>query len=82
MAQSNAALVDALVALDHSELDEVVTFLLERDPRTPKLQALFDALYDKMEAAGLHSRVRLRIMMDRIDAKIAALRQPATLSPL
>jgi hypothetical protein len=82
MAQPNAALVDALVALDCDDLDKVVAGLLEHEPRTPKLQALFDALYDKMEAAGLHARVRTTILMDRASALQAKLRQPATLSPL
>jgi hypothetical protein len=40
MAQPNAALVDALVALDPENLLEVVNSLLKDSPRTPKRDAL------------------------------------------
>jgi|ERR1700751_1868347 hypothetical protein len=92
MAQPNAALVDALVALDPENLLEVVNSLLKDSPRTPKRDALFNALYDKLgedkraghaepptyeevrDRAG-RGLVRMRLMEDRADAKLEALRQ-------
>jgi hypothetical protein len=89
MAQPNAALVDALVALDPENLLEVVNSLLERQP-TPKRDALLNALYDKLEdkRAGhaeppTYEELRDRAGRNLVRAEILQdrLRRPATLSP-